>query len=239
MKGVLAILVALALACVPAVANPPLEEPTQYQQFCERQLVSGTGYIDVATSIVDKRIALEYYDMMTGDGTIEMDAVHVYSQEPNRLIRKVPNYAYDWEDPDNKTNATRDAKLNFYENTKMTYDAKNAPLQGGKFVNSKAFYGGIGANIQEMFSVNQMEKDQTVFFGSTNNSTITHTVGLSTLNSFNGTWGTDSSMHKIFYKDIKSHELFSGEFEVQKEIKFHENPVPEDKFFRPCAGVDC
>jgi hypothetical protein len=46
-------------------------------------------------------------------------------------------------------------------------------------------------------------------------------------------------MHKIFYKDIKSHELFSGEFEVQKEIKFHENPVPEDKFFRPCAGVDC
>jgi len=234
MKGVIPILIALALACSPAVANPPLDEPTQYEQFCERQLVSGTGYIDVATSVVDKRIALEYYDMMSGDGAIEMDAVHVYSQEPNRLIRPVPNY-----NPENCTeNATVDAKLNFYENTKLTYDGET-PLQGGKFVNSKSFYGGIGANIQEMFSVNQMEKDQTVFFGSTKNSSITHTVGLNTLNSFNGTWGTDSRMHKIFYKDIQSHELFSGDFEVQKEIKFHEAPIPERNYICPCAGVDC
>lgn len=234
MKGVIPILIALALACSPAVANPPLEEPTQYEQFCERQLVSGTGYIDIATSVVDKRIALEYYDMMSGDGAIEMDAVHVYSQEPNKLTRPVPNY-----NEENCTeNATVPAQLNFYENTKLTYDGET-PLQGGKFVNSKSFYGGIGANIQEMFSVNQMEKDQTVFFGSTKNSSIEHTVGLNTLNSFNGTWGTDSSMHKIFYKDIKSHELFHGDFEVQKEIKFHENPVPEDKFPCPCAGIDC
>ncbi|MDF0590732.1 hypothetical protein [Candidatus Methanocrinis natronophilus] len=193
----------------------------------------------MATSIVDKKIALEYYSMMTGDGAIEMDSTHVYSQEPNRLIRHVPNYSYDWEDPDNATNATKAAKLNFFENTKMTYDSDRAPLQGGKFINSKAFYGGIGANIQEMFSVNQMEKDQTVFFGSTKNSTVTHTVGLQTLNSFNGTWGTDAHMHKIFYKDIRSHELFSGQFEVQKEIKFHENPVAEPSRIRPCAGVDC
>ena len=71
MKGVIAILVALALVCGFAVANPPLNEPKQYERFCERQLVSGTGYIDVATSIVDKKIALEYYDMMSGDGAIE------------------------------------------------------------------------------------------------------------------------------------------------------------------------
>jgi hypothetical protein len=230
MKGVIGILVALALVCGLAMANPPIDEPKQYEQFCERQLVSGTGYIDVATSVVDKKIALEYYDMMSGDGAIEMDAVHVYSQEPNQLVRPLPNNSDCGNDSDQK--------LNFFENTKLTYDGET-PLQGGKFVNSKAFYGGIGANIQEMFSVNQMEKDQTVFFGSTTNSSITHTVGLNTLNSFNGTWGTDSSMHKIFYKDIKSHELFSGDFEVQKEIKFHEAPIPEDKFPCPCAGVDC
>ena len=234
MKGVIAILLALALACGPAVAKPPLKEPIQYEQFCENVLVSGTGYIDMATSIVDKKIALEYYNMMTGDGTLEMDSTHVYSQEPNRLYRNVTNYAYD-----DLENATKNVSLNFFENTKLTYDSDRAPLQGGKFVNSKAFYGGIGANIQEMFSVNQMEKDQTVFFGSTKNSTITHTVGLQTLNSFNGTWGTDASMHKIFYKDIRSHELFSGQFEVQKEIKFHENPVAEPGRVRPCAGIDC
>ncbi len=231
MKGVIAILVALALACGPAVANPPLPEPIQYEQFCENVLVSGNGYIDTAISIVDKKLALEYYNMMSGDGALEMDSTHVYSQNASQLLRKVPNYDYG-------TNATKNATLNFYENTKLTYDSDRAPLQGGKFVNSKAFYGGIGANIQEMFSVNQMEKDQTVFFGSTTNSSIVHTVGLQTLNSFNGTWGTDASMHKIFYKDIKSHELFSGQFEVQKEIKFHEYPVAEPRI-RPCAGVDC
>lgn len=231
MKGVIAILVALALACGPAVANPPLPEPIQYEQFCENVLVSGDGYIDTAVSIVDKKLALEYYNMMSGDGALEMDSTHVYSQNASQLRRLVPNYDYG-------TNATKNATLNFYENTKLTYDSDRAPLQGGKFVNSKAFYGGIGANIQEMFSVNQMEKDQTVFFGSTTNSSIVHTVGLQTLNSFNGTWGTDASMHKIFYKDIKSHELFSGQFEVQKEIKFHEYPVAEPRI-RPCAGVDC
>jgi hypothetical protein len=231
MKGVIAILVALALACGPAVANPPLPEPIQYEQFCENVLVSGNGYIDTAISIVDKKLALEYYNMMSGDGAFEMDSTHVYSQNASQLLRKVPNYDYG-------TNATKNATLNFYENTKLTYDSDRAPLQGGKLVNSKAFYGGIGANIQEMFSVNQMEKDQTVFFGSTTNSSIVHTVGLQTLNSFNGTWGTDASMHKIFYKDIKSHELFSGQFEVQKEIKFHEYPVAEPRI-RPCAGIDC
>ena len=230
MKGVIGILVALALACSLAVANPPLPEPKQYEQFCEHQLVSGTGYIDVATSIVDKKIALEYYDMMSGDGTLEMDAVHVYSQNATLLERELVNNS----DCLNKSNQN----LNFYENTKLTFEIQNSPLQGGKFINSKAFYGGIGANIQEMFSVNEMEKDQTAFFASTENSTMKHTVGLNTLNSFNGTWGTDSSMHKIFYKDIKSHELFSGDFEVQKEIKFHEAPIPEDRVC-PCAGVDC
>ena len=229
MKGVIALVAALAAACSFAAANCPLDEPIQYEQFCEHQLVSGTGYIDVATSIVDKKIALEYYDMMSGDGDLEMDSTHVYSQEPNKLVRLLP---------DNENCSTKNQSVNFFENTKLTFDIKNAPLQGGKFINSKAFYGGIGANIQEMFSVNQMEKDQTAFFASTKNSTMEHTVGLNTLNSFNGTWGTDSSMHKIFYKDIKSHELFSGDFEVQKEIKFHENPVCEPRIC-PCMGVDC
>ena len=59
-----------------------------------------------------------------------------------------------------------------------------------------------------------------------------HLIGLETKNSFNGTWGTDAKWHKIFYKDIKAHEMFTGTFEAEKTIKFHENPVP-DKIQRP------
>ena len=54
-----------------------------------------------------------------------------------------------------------------------------------------------------------------------------HLIGFETKNTFNGTWGTDATWHKIFYKDIKAHEMFSGTFEAEKTIKFHENPVPE------------
>ena len=56
-----------------------------------------------------------------------------------------------------------------------------------------------------------------------------HVIGLETKNTFNGTWGTDATWHKIFYKDINAHEMFSGTFEAEKTIKFHENPVPEKR----------
>jgi len=39
----------------------------------------------------------------------------------------------------------------------MTY-AGDTPLIGGKYLHSKNFYGGIGADIQEMFAVNEIGK---------------------------------------------------------------------------------
>jgi hypothetical protein len=242
-----------------ALATPPLPPPIQYEQFCEEQKVAGTGVVDVSTSIIDKKIALEYYNVMNGDGDLELDQTHVYSQRAEKINRSVP-----------AINGTKDSRLNLYETTKMTY-AGETPLVGGKYLHSKAFYGGIGADIQEMFAVNEMEKDQTTFFASThpliknvspekykdefqkmlrdnrtNENNINklmdgipaHLIGIDTKNAFNGTWGTDAKWHKIFYKDIKAHEMFTGKFEAEKMIKFHEYPVPE-MLEHPCAGVDC
>ena len=289
MKGVvIAAALFLMLCCGIALANPPLVPPVQYEQFCEAQKVSGNGVIDVSTSIVDKKIALEYYNNMAGDGDFELDQEHAYSQNSDKLKRNITS-----------VNGGNESELNLFENTKLTYASKDTPLMGAKFLHSKAFYGGIGAKIQEAFSVYEMEKDQTSFFVSTTpynpkeptmpvnqdflqllalyypqeyaeymaepTHTITpeqliqklkdagrdtnrvaalmgnnpaHLIGLETTNSFNGTWGTDATWHKIFYKDIKAHELFSGTFEAEKTIKFHENPVPE-KIRPPCDGIDC
>jgi len=217
--------IAAILLCGLAAANPAIKEPLQYSQYCERELVSGTGYVEKSISVVDKHIALEYYDVMTGNGEIEMDTVHVYSQNAGKLAR-------------NLSDSGSPKHLNLFENTKLTYEG-DTPLEGGKFISSDGFYGGIDAQVQETFRVNRMEKDQTTYFGSTENSDVAHTVGFDTLNSFNGTWGTDASMHKIFYKDIKSHEMFSGDFEVDKEIKFHENGFAGDENSRDDKDSSC
>lgn len=356
MKGVIVVVSVLVLAlmggCGIVLANPPLVPPIQYEQFCEAQKVAGTGIVDVSTSIVDKKIALEYYNTMAGDGDLELDSEHLYSQNPEKIAREV-----------DAVNNGEKSGLNLIETTKMTY-AGDTPLVGGKLLNSKAFYGGIGAEVQEMFSVYEIEKDQTAFFASTtpynpkdpkkcdasickdcccldaNNKEIpnckcefnktqqkcvptnkttclpirgavckdkdgepceceeykhqqqdpcgcdgkpdcgcdkkdghkgarpedligkleragrdgdkveelmtaengyyvpSHVLGIDVKSSFNGTWGTDAKWHKIFYKDIKAHEMFTGTFEAEKTIKFHENPVPE-KEKKPCDGVDC
>ncbi len=252
MKGVViaAMFIAAVLACNLASANPPLPEPRQYEQYCENQKVAGSGVIDISTSIVDKKIALEYYNVMAGDGDIELDSEHLLSENASRLMRP-------------GANESKIVPLNLYETSKMTYSG-NTPLVGGKYLHSKAFYGGIGAEVQEVFSVTEMEKEQRVLFSSTDptghwtenplnknlpwtdkekndlkyNVSPTHLVGFETRNYFNGTWGTDAKWHKIFYKDIKDHQSFTGNFEVEKLIKFHEAPFAELRP-SPCQGIDC
>ena len=330
MKGfgiVLALTVALVAFCGIAASTPPLVPPVQYEQFCENQKVAGTGVIDMSTSIIDKKIALEYYNVMAGDGAIELDQEQAYSQNADKLKRELSSMQNDNDkrgddqpkpkdniatvnsnsneplygenacdkggcpekDKDDKTN------LNLYETSKMTYSGET-PLVGGKYLHSKNFYGGIGADIQEMFAVNEMEKEQETFFASTTpydlhpeknhkgpgpqpytgvadpknfkskskspespeqliheleragrdtervedlmGNNPAHLIGIDTKSSFNGTWGTDAKWHKIFYKDIKAHEMFSGKFETEKLLKFHESPVPE-KEHRACEGIDC
>lgn len=214
-----------------------LPEPVQYGQYCESQKVAGTGIVDVSTSIVDKNIALQYQNSLAGNGDIELDSENALSESASRLQRPMDN------------NTT---PLNLYEDTRLTYSGET-PLSGGKYLESREFFGGIGASINEAFSVSEMEKDQKTFFASTDpasnevdlnksnqlrNASSTHLVAIKTKNSFNGTWETDSRLHKILYKDIKAHELFNGTFEAEKTIKFHENPVPEKKH-SGCEGIDC
>jgi hypothetical protein len=264
MKGVAvaaALLVAAFIGCCSiTLATPPLVPPVQYEQFCENQKVSGTGVVDVSTSIIDKKIALEYYNVMSGDGDLELDQEHAYSQDADKLKRNISS-----------VNGGNKSGLNLFENTKLTYSGET-PLVGGKYLHSKAFYGGIGADIQEMFAVTEMEKEQTSYFTSTtpydpccytpeelinqlkdagrDTDAVdalmssggvynpAHLIGIDTKNTFNGTWGTDAKWHKIFYKDIKAHEMFTGQFEAEKILKFHESPVPE-KEHTPCEGIDC
>lgn len=235
-------------------------ESNQYGQFCEAQKISGTGIIDVSTSMYNKKIALEYYSTMNGQGDIELDQEHAYSENADKLKRNISS-----------VNGGNESTLNLYENTKLVYSGVQ-PLQGEKYLQSKAFYGGIGAKVRETFSVQEMEKEEVSFFVQTmpyqprdglknfrkglemadrdtemvdklmrtseGIRNPAYLLGLETENTFNGTWGTDASWHKIFYKEINAHEMFEGNFEAEKQIKFHEYPV-KDKRALACDGIDC
>jgi len=235
-------------------------EPIQYGQFCEAQKITGTGIIDASTCMHDRKIALEYYNTMKGDGDIELDQEQAYSEVSDKLKRSIES-----------VNGGKESTLNLYENSRLIYSG-NHPLQGEKYLHSESLYGGTGANVREAFSVQDMEKEEVSFFAQTmpyqprdglknfrkgmkeagrnikrvdqlmktkeGISNPAYLLGLQVKNTFNGTWGTDASWHKIFYKNIKAHEMFSGNFEVEKQIKFHQYPV-KDKSEMACNGIDC
>ena len=199
--------------------------------------VTGTGTFEVGVSVKDRQLALEYDNFMYGDGDLEMDTGTVEAQRAAKLPGMENGSA---------------VPLNLWESSKLTYSGKT-PMVGMKYINSKAFWGGIGAEITETFSVTEMEREGSSYFASTNPASYmtdpkkieemlrvspVHTVGIQTKNSFNGTWQTDARMHKMFSKDLKVHESFTGKFEVEKMIKFRESPV-EEKKQSGCDGIDC
>ena len=218
-------------------ATPAITEPMQDGDFCNKLKVVGTGTFEVGVSVKDKELALEYFNLMYGEGDLELDTGTVQAQRAAKL-------------PGMENGSS--VPLNLYESSKLTFSGKT-PMVGMKYIHSKAFWGGIGAEIAETFSVTEMEWEGASYFASTNPASYmtdagrieemlkaspVHTVAMQTRNSFNGTWQTDARMHKIFSKDLKVHESFSGQFEVEKMIKFHESPK-EEKKHSGCSGIDC
>lgn len=209
----------------------------QEGEFTNNLKVAGTGYFEVGVSVKDRNLALEYSNFMTGDGDLEMDTGTVESQSAGRL-------------PGMDSSST--IPLNLWENTRITYSG-TTPMVGTKYINSKAFWGGIGAEVQESFSVTEMERVGSTFFASTDPSSYitdpdqiarlfkaspVDSVGIETKNSFNGTWQTDAHLHKMFSKDVKVHESFTGTFDVEKRLVFREDPAKGRKE-AGCKGIDC
>ncbi len=233
----MALLLVILLWAGLSSGTPAITEPMQDGDFCNKLKVVGTGTFEVGVSVKDRELALEYFNFMYGDGDLELDTGTVQAQK----AAKLPGMEKGTSVP-----------LNLYESSKLTFSGKT-PMVGMKYIHSKAFWGGIGAEIAETFSVTEMEREGSSYFASTNPASYmtdakkieeilraspVHTVAMQTRNSFNGTWQSDAKMHKMFSKDVKLHESFSGQFEVEKMIKFHESPK-EEKKHSGCSGIDC
>ncbi len=207
MRGVALIVVILVFAVAISLGSPPIKEPVQYEQLGSGLNVSGTGIIDMSTSAVDKRIALDYFNSLSGNGSLEMNSERVFSESARKISRDIGM--------ENLSN------MNLFDRSKITYSGES-PLVGSKSLGSQSFYGGIGADALESFSVNEFEGELKSYFGSTSTATNAHLVGLDTKSIFNGTWTTDTSLHKLLEKNINSHQSFSGKFEIDRQIEMHE-----------------
>jgi len=87
----------------------------------------------------------------------------------------------------------------------------NVPLVGSRRVRS-----GAGLAFMENFSVNRMERSHNTNFGASS------LPGVSFDNrvSFNGTWEIDAGMHKTLGRNVESHQMYTGDFEIKNTIVF-------------------
>ncbi len=235
-------------------------EPIQYGQFCEAQKIIGNGIIDASTSMRDRKIALKYYNTMNGDGDIELDQEQAYSEVSDKLKRSIESVnggkestlnlyensrlTYSGNNPlqgekylhseslygGTGANVREAFSVQDMEKEEVSFFAQTMPYQPRDGL--KNFRKGMKEAGRNITRVDELMKTKEGI------SNPAYLLGLQVKNTFNGTWGTDASWHKIFYKNIKAHEMFSGNFEVEKQIKFHQYPV-KDKREMACNGIDC
>jgi hypothetical protein len=234
--------------------------PIQYGQFCEAQKIQGTGLVDIDTSIKDKKIALEYSKSMNGVGDIEIEQEQAYSEIADKLKRKIDSVnggnestlnlyesakmLYSGEIPMQGEKRLRskalyggmgselreDFSVQAMESDEVSFFVQSMPYQ--PYNGWKEFQKGLEDAGRDT------ERTERLMRSKDNLSNCAYLMGLEKSTSFNGTWGTDAFWHKIFYKDINAREMFTGIFEVKKQIKFHQYPVM-DKEERGCTGIDC
>ena len=90
-------------------ATPPITEPMQDGDFCNKLKVAGTGTFEVGVSVKDKELALEYSNFLYGDGDLELDTGTVEAQRAAKL-------------PGMEEGSS--VPLNLYEKSKLTFSGK-------------------------------------------------------------------------------------------------------------------
>jgi hypothetical protein len=205
------------------------EIPPIYQEeyFTESSSAQGTGYVHVDKIVLDKKLAIDVEESMTGftgwNGSFSMMTEEKLNESANR-----------------SANANIDDchTLNYYATRMLQFDAAGGMgladestflgLTGYARYESPSFHHGTGAVVEEDFNVLMLQKDDTI--GIKTNSEdkpdgvtpLRNTLYFDTMNDFNGQWGTHSEWKKPCEKHIEHNQNFAGLFQVQKTLTFEE-----------------
>ena len=197
---VLAALVIATFMVAPAAAIQPIPDVYQPEYFKEKSCAQGNGTFSVSKYILDKAIAIEIKEDITGIGEFAMDSTEILNEFAN------------------------DTGLN-YEHNKMIQFEKGFMI-GDEMYSSPKFHGGTGAKVKEFFAVTEMQKIETVKIFTMANESSNMTLDFDTCDQFKGMWGTKAEWKKTCKKDIELAQMFDGDFAVQKRLLFEEHVMP-------------
>ena len=190
-----------------AVAVQPIPKPEQEQFFSVQSSVQGIGSFEIRNEIVDKEIAINVRERIKGctgpDGGVAMESREILNESVNITDPSDPDYFHS-----------------------MTIDFSGDWLRGSAKYGSSAFYGGMGAIVEENYNVTEMEKQETTTIKTTSAAGQKQSLNYNTMTVFKGKWGTTAEWKKPCKKDIKHTEMFEGDFAVTKNLIFEELVVP-------------
>jgi hypothetical protein len=182
-----------------------LTPPEQPQYYCGTSTIQGKGYFSIDESIQDWATAIDTTEHIEGTGEFEMDAKKVLDQAANPLDFYDPNFYY------KKT-------IQFQGN------ATNRLISRDKF-ESSGIFGGTGTRINEYFDVSMIQKDESGSIKTISAPGSGQSHRFATMDDFSGIWGIHSDWQKICQKDIRHHQMFMGNFSVQKDLTFEREVV--------------
>ena len=222
MKKIGIVLAALVIATFmvgTAAAMNQINQPDQEQYFTEKSAAQGTGYFEISKKIVDKNIAINVEESISGftgwNGTFAINSKEVLNESVNITDPKDPDYCH----------------------TKMidfqADGSSGSGMEGFEKYGSSAFYGGTGATVKEVFNVVALQKQETTTIKTTSAICQRQSLNFDTQNAFTGTWGTQAEWKKICEKEILHEQLFTGDFQVTKNLIFEEHVT------KPCLKGDC
>ncbi|MCW3129972.1 MAG: hypothetical protein N2V75_07750 [Methanophagales archaeon] len=220
MKKIGIVLAALVIATFmvgTAAAMNQINQPEQEQYFTEKSAAQGTGFFDITKKIVDKDIAVVVEESISGftglNGTFAIQSKEILNESVNISDPKDPDYRH-----------TKSIDFQAGEGGSMT---------GFEMYASPAFHGGTGAKVKEIFDVIAMQKQETTTIKTTSAICQRQSLNFDTQTQFTGTWGTQAEWKKICKKEILHEQVFTGDFQVTKNLIFEEHVT------KPCLKDDC
>jgi hypothetical protein len=258
MGMILAVLVITMFFVGGVAAMNAKNPPDQREKFREDCAVQGVGYIEYEKKILDKAIAVDVEESMYGhtgweNGSFAMTITEILNEgvrlDCHGNCTNMTNITDPIYGDDNSPVMT-----NFECKKMVQFEIADAdPDEGWGLVgraryNNPGFHGGINAEVIEHYNVWELQKDELVTMTTTatynaSDRCVTNwrdcgkykpytanELNFDTKNAFKGEWGTDSSWKRVCNKDIEHHQLFRGEFQVDKNLMFKEEVT------KPCLG---